>query len=128
MNKISKNTILNQIYLERFDTSETIFQLNPSVVEIRIATAVEGQEPVKTTLYPDCKYMKRVSCPNDECDNDYIDISNEILDAVKSGKTIEGKKKCEGHLKKYAHNSSPAYDCEVYVRYKIEPVLKQNND
>lgn len=121
------NNIMNQIYWERYQAAATISQLNSSISEVRITTAVTGEEPVSMTLTPDSKYMMRVKCTNRECDNDYIDISDEIFNAVKSGKSTEGRKRCPGHLKKYSHNRSSAFDCETYVKYKIEPVLEHGN-
>jgi hypothetical protein len=118
----------NEIYWQRHETAATISQLNPDISEVRITTTVTGKEPVSITLTPDSKYMKRFDSPVIDCSSGYIDLSDEIFSAVKSGKVSEGKKKCGGHLKKYAHNPSPAYDCETCVMYKIEPILKKNTN
>ena len=116
---------MNQIYWERYAAAATVSQLNPGISEVRITTTITGKEPVSITLPPDSKYMMRVKCPNRVCDSGHIDISDEILSAVKSGKPAEGWKKCCGHLKKYAHTPSPSFDCETCVSYKIEPVAKK---
>lgn len=120
------NIIMDQIFWERYAAAATVSQLNPSISEVRITISITGKEPVSITLTPDSKYMMRVDCPKRDCDNGHIDLSDEIFNAVKLGKSVEGRKKCPGHLKKYNHNRSIAFDCETYVKYKIEPVLKSD--
>ncbi len=117
------NNIMNQFFWERYAAAATVSQLNPSISEVRITTAITGKEPVSITLTPDSQYMMRVECPNFDCSSGYIDISDKVFDAVKSGNVIEGKVRCTGHLEKYKHNRSNTFDCEVYVKYKIEPIL-----
>lgn len=115
---------MNHIFWEKHEAAATVSQLNPDISEVRITTIIPGKEPVSIVLTTDSKYVMRVKCPNNDCSSGYIDVSDEIFTAVKSGKTVEGRKKCSGHLKKYAHNPSPAFDCETCVMYKIEPILK----
>ena len=121
------NNIINQIYWERYNNAASIHQFNPDIIEVRITTIITGYDPNSIVLTPASKYMLRVNCPNIGCDNGYIDLSDEVLSAVKSGSINEGRKRCTGHLKKYNHNPSPAFNCETYVQYKIEPILKDKS-
>ena len=113
---------MDQIYWNRYEAVATVSQLNPDISEVKVTTIIAGKEPFIRTLKPDSKYMLSVKCPNIDCSSGYIDLSDEVFNAIKSGNTIEGRKKCSGHLKKYAHNPSPAFNCETSVTYRIEPV------
>ena len=120
----------DQVYWQRYESAASISVLNPALSGVRIdAVAVlHGREhdehAVHAVLPPESKYMMRLPCPDIGCNNSFIDISNEIYNAVKSGKTAEGTKRCSGHIGKYAHNRSSAFDCEAYVKYRIEPILR----
>ncbi len=114
----------DEVYWQKYEAAPTVSQINPNVTEVKVTTAIASKDPVSVTLSFDSKYMMRVKCPNIDCDSKNIDLSNEIFSAVKSGMVSEGTKRCTGHLKKYSHNKSSAFDCETFVKYKIEPVLK----
>ena len=130
MKKLTTAEKMSEVYWQSVEAAPTISQLNPEIAGVRIRAIpmlhgkVFEEFGIDTTFCPDHKYRYRVKCPNGDCDSGYIELSDEIWSAVKSGKVVEGRKGCSGHSKKYAHNRRRMYNCEAYVEYRIEPARK----
>lgn len=107
----------------------SIRRINPKIESVLIEAvptfhAKRGDLSVHTKYVPSDNCRLIIKCPNIDCDCHYIDLSNEVFEAVKQEKEIKGRKRCSGHLKKYNHNRSSSFDCEAYVDYIIKPTVK----
>lgn len=127
----SKNNHAEMIYWQSYYASSPISKINPNVTSVKIIAIPKRNGrlyddlSINTSFLPEHTYKLRIKCPNEDCDTRYIDLSDEVWNAVKSETTVDGEKRCHGHSKKYAHNKSSCYDCDIYVQYRIEPVIEK---
>lgn len=121
----------NRIYDIYRRSAREIKEIDPNVLsveihyEMRFLTGVCPIKPLMedVKLNPNDKLFWYHKCLNQDCTGSGFFLTDEISEAVRTHKVVEGKKYCDGK-EDWKYLDASGCSCETTLYYKITPIFK----